>query len=241
MFDEALPPAGSSAPDGVCAARTAAGRRRQASRNFTRIVIGVAALLGTFGVIRASNDTRPSTGTETRTAEPKQRFEVRINRPSGPPQVATGQTNFHGQPVMASCSSCHTTTKPNVETRRSEDLDQFHQGLKYVHGDLTCLSCHNSQDYETLRLADGRQLDFSDSMSLCSQCHGPQRRDYDMGLHGGMNGHWDLTRGGRTRNTCINCHDPHSPAFPTVTPVLAPRDRISVQGKHSANATVPHP
>jgi len=65
-------------------------------------------------------------------------------------------------------------------------------------------------------------------MTLCSQCHGPQRRDYNMGLHGGMNGYWDLTKGGRTRNTCINCHDPHAPAFPLVMPVLPPKDRISV-------------
>ena len=153
---------------------------------------------------------------------------VVIKKPAGAPKVATGLTNFHGEPVMASCVSCHATTTPNREARRAEDLKKFHQGLKYAHGELSCLSCHNPGNYETLRLADGRTLDFTESMTLCSQCHGPQRRDYDMGLHGGMNGHWDLRRGGRTRNTCINCHDPHAPAFPLVMPVLPPRDRISV-------------
>ena len=153
---------------------------------------------------------------------------VVIRRPDGPPRLATGLTNFQGQPVFASCSACHTTTSPNLDTRRTEDLDQFHQGLKYNHGNLTCLSCHNSSNYDTLRLADTRSVAFVDNMTLCSQCHGPQRRDYDRGLHGGMNGHWDLTRGGRTRNTCINCHDPHAPAIPLVMPVLPPRDRVSV-------------
>ena len=43
-----------------------------------------------------------------------------------------------------------------------------------------------------------------------------------------MNGHWDLTKGGRLRNNCVNCHDPHHPAYPLVQPVLPPRDRISV-------------
>jgi hypothetical protein len=156
---------------------------------------------------------------------------VVIKRPVGTPKVATGLTNFHGQPVMASCSSCHATTKPNIDTRTAADLDQFHQGLKYVHGNLTCLSCHNAKNYDTLRMADSRPVEFTDVMTLCSQCHGPQRRDYDMGLHGGMNGHWDLTRGGRTRNTCVNCHDPHAPAFPLVMPVFPPRDRISVPAK----------
>jgi len=146
----------------------------------------------------------------------------------GPRKISTGLTNLHGQPVMASCSSCHATTRPNVETRTSADLDQFHQGLKYLHGNLTCLSCHNAANYDTLRLADSRAVQFSEVVTLCSQCHGSQRRDYDMGLHGGMNGHWDLSKGGRTRNICVNCHDPHSPAFPLVMPVFPPRDRISV-------------
>jgi len=163
-------------------------------------------------------------------------FPVVIKRPSGPPQVKTSLTNFQGQTVLVSCSSCHTTTKPNLENRSAADLDQFHQGLKYAHGNLTCLSCHNSGNYDTLRLADTKAVEFTDSMTLCSQCHGPQRRDYERGLHGGMNGYWDLTRGGRTRNTCINCHDPHTPKFPQVMPVLSPRDRISVSGARAPTA-----
>lgn len=199
---------------------------------------GLLVLTGlAVGVISADSGPRVSRPAMP-TAQPSNapRFAVVINRPAGPPQVATGLTNFQGQPVFASCSSCHTTTKPNLDNRSSTDLDQFHQGLKYVHGNLSCLSCHNSQNYETLRLADTRSVEFSDSMTLCSQCHGPQRRDYDRGLHGGMNGHWDLTRGGRTRNTCINCHDPHAPAFPLVMPVLPPRDRISVPQTHRTEA-----
>lgn len=164
---------------------------------------------------------------------------VIINQPAGTPKVATGLTNLHGEPVMASCSSCHATTTPNRQTRRSEDLRQFHQGLNYAHGGLTCLSCHNADNYEQLRLADSRPVEFTDSKTLCSQCHGPQRRDYDRGLHGGMTGYWDLTRGGRTRSTCINCHDPHAPAFPLVMPVLPPRDRISVPPPAHPEAT-PH-
>ena len=55
-------------------------------------------------------------------------------------------------------------------------------------------------------------------MTLCAQCHGPQFRDYQHGAHGGMTGYWDLTKGGRMRNNCIDCHDPHAPKYPTVTP-----------------------
>jgi cytochrome c553 len=197
-----------------------------------------AALAGVIGATAAIGQ---NTTAETPTAG-GQRHPVIVRKPDGAPSVATGKTNFLGQPVVASCSSCHTTTKPNPDLRDSQDLDQFHQGLKYVHGGLTCLSCHNASNYDTLKLADGRSIDFSDSIALCSQCHGPQRRDYDQGLHGGMRGYWDLSRGGRERNTCVNCHDPHAPAFPAVMPVLPPKDRVSVprEPSHTATATVSH-
>ncbi len=210
--------------------RTLARQRRPAF-----FPVGYAVVLGlglagvgisAWRVAAAARQSAASTpALETPTAG---RHPVIIRRPAGPPMVPTGQTNFQGQPVFVSCSACHTTTSPNLQTQRAEDLTRFHQGLTYNHGALTCLSCHNAADYDTLRLADGRPLEFANSLTLCSQCHGPQRRDFDRGLHGGMTGYWDLTRGGRERNTCLNCHDPHAPAFPPVLPVLPPRDRVSV-------------
>jgi hypothetical protein len=69
-------------------------------------------------------------------------------------------------------------------------------------------------------------------MTLCAQCHGPQFRDYQHGAHGGMSGFWDLSKGGRTRNNCIDCHDPHAPKYPTVTPARGPNDRFQTGGGH---------
>ncbi len=221
-------------PDDVAARKRG---RRWSWAPTPAFVFGLLTVTGfvAAGALQVADSLQGATKSEASATVAKTNlFPVVIKRPPGPPQVATSLTNFQGQPVLVSCSSCHTTTKPNLENRSAADLDQFHQGLKYQHGDLTCLSCHNSGNYDTLRLADTRTVEFSDSMTLCSQCHGPQRRDYERGLHGGMNGHWDLTRGGRTRNTCINCHDPHTPKFPRVLPVLPPRDRISVPAAHAA-------
>ena len=151
------------------------------------------------------------------------------------PRVLTTQTNHAGEVALASCSSCHTTTTPNRNVASAEQLLKFHQGITYAHGNQSCLSCHNETDYDSLRLANGSSLPYSDVMKLCGQCHGPQLRDYEMGLHGGMNGYWDRTRGPRTRNNCIQCHDPHNPAYPVVQPVLPPKDRIAVpKGKGHA-------
>ncbi|MBP7949242.1 MAG: hypothetical protein KA004_06255 [Verrucomicrobiales bacterium] len=144
------------------------------------------------------------------------------------PRLDTGIRDASGNPVTVACSTCHSTTTPNTARQTAHDLIQAHRGLNYSHGSLTCLSCHNSQDYDTLHLADGRAVEFPDVMTLCGQCHGTAMRDYLHGSHGGMNGHWDLAKGGRIRNNCVNCHDPHLPKFPLVQPVLPPRDRISV-------------
>ena len=161
-------------------------------------------------------------------SKPAGTFTTQIRVGPATPRVDTGTKDAQGNAVTVSCSTCHTTTKPNRATNSAAQLKQFHQGLKYNHGNLTCISCHNDANYDQLRLADGRALEFPETMTLCSQCHGQKRIDYDHGAHGGMNGYWDLKRGGRTRNTCVNCHDPHWPTPPLVIPVLQPRDRLSV-------------
>jgi len=157
---------------------------------------------------------------------PAQRFPVTIRRPEGPPRVNTGVIDAEGNPVTVACSNCHAARNPNPNTRRADELDEFHQGLTLNHGQLSCLSCHNPGNYDALRLADGSEVAYVDVMQLCSQCHGPQRKDYDHGIHGGMNGYWDLTRGPRVRNNCVDCHDPHAPAFPMMKPTFKPKDRF---------------
>jgi hypothetical protein len=150
---------------------------------------------------------------------------VVIRHPDGPPLVDTGQLGPDGEPLLVACSRCHVAGEGRL-TADASALDEFHQGLTYDHGARTCLSCHNDQDMDTLRLADGRALPYERTMELCGQCHGPQLRDYRRGSHGGMTGYWDLSRGGRRRNHCMDCHDPHHPAYQSVLPVFAPRDRF---------------
>ena len=137
------------------------------------------------------------------------------------PRVATGLIDFHGNQTTIACATCHSTREPDRSNGAGGKTPQaFHQGLVYAHGGQSCLSCHNADDYDSLRLADGRKLAFADSQQLCAQCHGPQTRDYQHGSHGGMRGYWDKTKGERTRNTCLDCHDPHALAYLAWTPVF---------------------
>lgn len=153
-------------------------------------------------------------------------FAVSIRKPSGPPRVATGRTDPHGNEVTVACSSCHAIRDPDFTNKVAHDLKEFHGELNFSHGNVSCLSCHNSNDYDALKLADGTRVEFEDVMTLCAQCHGPQTKDYEHGVHGGMSGFWDLSRGPRTKNNCVDCHHPHAPRFPKMLPTFKPHDRF---------------
>lgn len=148
---------------------------------------------------------------------------VRAGRPA--PRVAVGDETV-------ACGTCHATRPANAGNRATADLDLFHQGLQVAHGSNSCLSCHDARDYDRLRLADGTPVAFDRVAVLCAQCHGPQERDYQAGAHGGMTGHWDLQRGGRERQSCTACHDPHTPAYQAVHPLPPPRDRFQTGAVH---------
>ncbi|MCA9263470.1 MAG: hypothetical protein KDA60_06455 [Planctomycetales bacterium] len=173
-----------------------------------------------------------SAETEATAATNVPTFDVIIRRPDGPPMIELTEPDPLGRVGKVNCSTCHSVRAPNFENRQSADLDEFHQGMEFVHGDLTCYSCHNPTDSDTLRRADGAAVEYPDVMHLCAQCHGNEARDYRRGAHGGMNGYWDLTRGGRVRNNCIDCHDPHAPAYPHMQPTFKTRDRFLTPPNH---------
>jgi len=125
-----------------------------------------------------------------------------------------GVKDVHGHPVTVACSTCHQTREPNLDNKVASDLNEFHGTLEFSHGSISCLSCHNSNDYDALKLADGTRVEYSDVMTLCAQCHGPQTRDYEHRVHGGYNGFWDRKRGSQFKNNCVDCHNPHTPQFP---------------------------
>jgi hypothetical protein len=194
------------------------------------IAAGVIGVWMVGAVLGARSEEAPAPATPVQPGKPGL-SPVTILRP-GIPRVATGRLLPNGEAETLSCGTCHAARTPDTLKASDTELDEFHQGLKFNHGSRTCLSCHNADDYDSLRLADGRTVAFPDVMDLCAQCHGTQYRDYVHGAHGGMTGHWDLTKGPRTRNNCITCHDPHAPAYPTVHPVFKPTDTQSRSSHH---------
>lgn len=166
--------------------------------------------------------------------ESARKHPVTINPGPPVPTVECGVVNADGTPVTVGCAVCHATRNPDHGNRTSGDLTDFHQSVLVAHGNVTCLSCHNESDYETLKLADGHSVGYRDVMQLCAQCHGQQMTDYLHGAHGGMTGYWDLSKGPRTRNNCVDCHHPHQPAFPSMQPTFKPFDRTPVGHEEGA-------
>ena len=182
--------------------------------------------LGCGGSQQAASQREP-------TATTADTYPIRIRTPTRSPQISTGTFDEKGNAVTIACATCHATKSANNVAKLGTPLAQFHQGLHGKHGNLSCASCHNTTDgYATLRLADGKSVPYTEVMTLCAQCHGPQFRDYQHGAHGGMTGYWDLTKGGRVRNTCVDCHDSHAPKYPTVAPVRGPNDRFLTGDGH---------
>lgn len=167
-------------------------------------------------------------------------FLVTIRRPAGPPRIDLVGTDPQGRTGSVACTTCHSVRQPNLQNVSAATLDEFHQGMAFNHGKITCYACHNPDDADSLRLADGSPVAYQDVMALCSQCHGPQATAFAHGAHGGMNGFWDLSRGPQTKNNCIDCHDPHAPSYPKMVVGFKPRDRFNEPATHDHEGAASH-
>ncbi|TWU37387.1 hypothetical protein [Novipirellula artificiosorum] len=164
-------------------------------------------------------------------------FLVTVNQPLGPPMIELVGTDPQGRSGSVACSTCHSVRPADLSNRTPETLDEFHRGLTVDHGKIACYACHHLENADALRLADGTTVEYENVMTLCSQCHGPQATAFAHGAHGGMNGHWDLSRGPQHKNNCIDCHDPHSPSYPKMIVGFKPRDRFLDSAHAPSNET----
>lgn len=98
-----------------------------------------------------------------------------------------------------------------------------HKDLKLDHGNNRfCLNCHHPKNRNAFVDYDGAEIAQADVVQLCAKCHGPTYRDWQAGVHGRQNGHWDTKKGDKTKLRCIQCHDPHTPNFQAMKPLPAP-------------------
>ena len=116
------------------------------------------------------------------------------------------------------CSGCHEDLEVNYERR---EMEYFHEEIELHHGpeERWCFDCHNAEDRDHLRLANGQLVGFDESYRLCGQCHGTIFRDWREGIHGRRRGFWN---GAKSYLLCAHCHNPHAPAFRPLEPMPPP-------------------
>lgn len=132
---------------------------------------------------------------------------------SSPPIVFLGGFDRH-------CMDCHRFFQPERESARQ--LVQ-HMHIVMDHGlNDRCANCHDRVNANRLALRGEETVSFDESAELCAKCHGPTYRDWQHGMHGKTTGYWDRSRGDPLRFTCVECHDPHAPAFAPMRPLPGP-------------------
>jgi hypothetical protein len=127
------------------------------------------------------------------------------------------------------CSACHAGTPVN-RTRRVLEGMHAEVALKHDEQHRWCLDCHDAADRDSLHLASGERVPFTESYRLCGQCHGEKLRDWRAGVHGRRSGNWN---GARTYLLCAHCHNPHQPRFRAIAPKPAPERPLRVSGAKS--------
>jgi hypothetical protein len=184
-------------------------------RGAVTAVTGAALLLSLAAAAAGSGapppKARPAGGAQNL---PEERVEV------PPPPFSEG---------IFPCSACHAGTPVN-RTRRVLEGMHAEVALKHDEQHRWCLDCHDAADRDSLHLASGERVPFTESYRLCGQCHGEKLRDWRAGVHGRRSGNWN---GARTYLLCAHCHNPHQPRFRAIAPKPAPERPLRVSGAKS--------
>lgn len=130
----------------------------------------------------------------------------------GLPGVAQAGKASSGELLWFPCDRCHPLgTKPipgNFEGHRVT-LDGHDQlGL----GRAACVVCHDSGDHNPglLRVEDGSLVAINGDVSrVCYRCHSEKYKQWKAGMHGKQPG-----------CTTEGCHDPHTPNWIAISPLL---------------------
>lgn len=127
------------------------------------------------------------------------------------------------------CYACHDKAKPptlRFDTNNTIIVPPEHPEVVMAHGghgrNNNCYNCHDEHNLLMFSTRDGRELKLEDSPQLCGSCHGPTYRDWEVGAHGRISGYWDVSLGAPRRQICVDCHNPHSPAIPSIKPLPRP-------------------
>jgi len=124
--------------------------------------------------------------------------------------TAIASKSSSGELLFFPCDKCHPLGKdrPNGFERHEMKLEKHD---KLGQGNAACFVCHESRDNPALlKLADGSLINIDGDVSqVCYRCHSEKYEAWKNGIHGKLPG-----------CTAEGCHNPHSPGWIGVTPIL---------------------
>ena len=191
------------------------------------IVFIALTLMTLFSIMRGGVGHVASDAGGTRAFSPADFPEIDFERELLPEVEAAGSSDPDGmfrvrQPLAYEdyfpCTDCHADLEVHLERR---ELEEMHDDIVLDHGpkERWCFDCHNPDDRDRLRLANGNLIGFDESYRLCGQCHGTIFRDWREGIHGRREGYWN---GAKSYLLCAHCHNPHAPRFAVIEPLPPP-------------------
>lgn len=115
------------------------------------------------------------------------------------------------------CSVCHTKTLPELKaSTKGNKKSHWDKTLNHASADImNCTTCHTADNMDVLHSLTGDTILFDHSYKMCGQCHSGEFKDWQNGAHGKQLGGWAPPR---VSKTCVNCHNPHDPAFKSKMP-----------------------
>ncbi len=135
------------------------------------------------------------------------------------------------------CSDCHEDMEVNHRRRMLEDEHvEISEMFNHASEQRWCLDCHNPDNRDVLRLANGDLVSFEESYYLCGQCHGTIFRDWKAGIHGKRTGEWN---GRKQYRLCVHCHNPHSPKFKPLKPLPPPDNPLEIKYRKLTDDEIP--
>jgi len=136
-------------------------------------------------------------------------------------------------------SECHADMEVNQKPRELTEHTEIAKSFKHSPQQRWCFDCHNPDNRDVLRLANGDLVTFEESYKLCGQCHGTIYRDWKAGVHGKRTGEWN---GKKLYRLCVQCHNPHNPRFKAIAPMPPPDTPLLIHNqKHSGGSIRKNP